>query len=687
MTLSYLHNMKLSTTISVVFFFGFFMPIVIACFLTIRYQRQVLTAELNEDHARTVQVLALGLQEAVWTLVPDVANPLVDAVMTDSRIKRVWVDSEEGPFIRRTQGGDEAGRIQTMQSPIIYHGKLIGNILIDIDTTQMEQILAKQSARYLWIFLGPFLFSTSILFWVLNRKILRPLGRLLHQSEELASKKLDQEFCWMQRDEMGILGQSFEQTRKSLAALFQELEESNARVVGQAAELTKSNEKLQIEVAERCRIGAALIDQQEKLEELISKRTDELTRSNIELKQEIQDRLRVETERREIEIRLQRAEKMEALGTLAGGVAHDLNNILSGIVSYPELLLLDIPPDNPLHNPLQIIQRAGERATIVVQDLLTLARRGVAVNEVLDLVKVVSDYLESPECRKLFDSHSGVKLETHFNSGGLRIKGSPVHIAKAVMNLVSNAAEAITESGTITITIDHHYANEPESDGKGLPSGDLIILSVSDTGSGMRSQDLEHVFEPFYTTKVMGKSGSGLGMAVVWGTVKDHNGHIDIQSKEGAGTKVIIYLPAGQYSESSSLKEIQESSDTEKRSVLVVDDLDAQRIITVSMLKKLGFQATAFASGEEALESLAERGFDLLILDMLMEPGIDGLETYRRSLRLNPKQRAVIASGFSATDRIKEAQKLGSCSYLKKPFLLNDLKRVIREVLELPKKN
>ena len=685
--MSYLPHMKLRTAIGVVFVAGFLVPTLIACFLTIRYQRQVLTAELNEDHARTVQVLALGLREPVWTLVPEAGEPLVDAVMADSRILRVWIDSEGGPFIRRTREKPAEGRIQTMKRAIRFHNKLIGKVLVDIDTIPMEAILSRQSARYLWIFLGPFLFSTGILFWVLNRKIMKPLDRLLRQSEDLSGKKLDREFRWTQRDEMGILGQSFEHTRQSLAVLFLELEQINAHALGQAAELKAVNKNLQAEVAERRRVEAAMIDHQETLEEIIGQRTAELTQSNQELKQEIKDRLRAETEHREIEIKLQRAEKMEALGTLAGGVAHDLNNILSGIVSYPELILLDIPQDSPMHAPLQTIQKAGEKAAFIVQDLLTLARRGVSTTEILDLIEVVSDYLESPEHRKRLESHPGVKVETDFNTGGLNIKGSRVHITKTMMNLVSNAAEAIPETGTVRITIDHGHTDAPEADGKRSPTGHLLVVSVSDTGSGIRREDLEHVFEPFYTTKVMGKSGSGLGMAVVWGTVKDHNGRIDIQSEVGRGTTVAIYLPAARYAKPVARLEPPESTGTGNQTILVVDDVPEQRLITVGMLEKLGFQATAVASGEAALEILAQRSFDLLILDMVMDPGIDGLETYRRCIGLNPNQRAVIASGYSRTDRVKAAQQLGHCLYIKKPFLLDALKRVVCEALDTPGKN
>ncbi len=682
--MSYFHNMKLRSAIGIVFIAGFLSPTLIACFLTIRYQRQVLTAELNADHDRTVQVLALGMREPVWTLVPEAGRPLVDAVMADSRILRVWVDSEEGPFIRRTREPPAGGRIQTRQRPILYHNKQIGAVSVDIDTNPMEAILTRQSVRYLWIFLGPFLFSAAILFWVLNRKIIKPLDRLLRQSEDLSAKKLDREFCWTQRDEMGILGQSFERTRRSLATLFKELEQTNTRALDQAAELKQVNETLKTEVAERRRAETALIHHQETLEEIIGQRTAELTESNRELKQEIEDRLRAEAERREIEIKLQRAEKMEALGTLAGGVAHDLNNILSGIVSYPELILMDLPQESPLHAPLQTIQKAGEKAAFIVQDLLTLARRGVATTEALNLIDVVADYLKSPEHCKILESHPGVQVETQFNTGGLTIKGSRVHITKTIMNLVSNAAEAIPETGIVRITIDPLRTAAHAGGDKSPPAGDLLMLSVSDTGSGIRREDLEYVFEPFYTTKVMGKSGSGLGMAVVWGTVKDHNGRIDIQSEVGRGTTVTIYFPAAQPAEPVAPRELPPTTGARNQTILVVDDIAEQRLITVGMLKKLGFQATAVDSGEAALEVLAQRRFDLLILDMVMDPGIDGLETYHRCIQRNPNQRAVIASGYSQNNRVKAAQQLGPCLYIKKPFLLNALNQVVHEALKAP---
>ena len=682
--MSWLSSMKLRTTIMVVFMAGFIIPTIIAGLLTIQNQRQVLTAELNQEHARTVQMLALGLKEPVLTLIPKIGEQLVNTVMTNKRILRVQVDSDKGVFIHRKREPPPDGPIQTMKSPIIHHGKRIGEVTVDIDMNLMEAIIAKQSDRYFFISLGPFFFSTMILFWVLNYKILDPLNRLLRQSEDLAQKKLDQKFHWTRKDEMGIIGQRFEQTRQSLASLFFELEQSRVHTLGQTAELKKINANLETEVVERQRAEAALIDHQEKLEEIITQRTAELTKSNRKLKHEVRDRLRAESERKAFEIKLQRAEKMEALGTLAGRVAHDLNNLLSGIVCYPELILMDIPKDSPIHNPLLTIQKAGEKAAVIVQDFLTLAPRNVVTTEAVDLSEIVSEYLNSPEYRKLLESHLGIDVKTEFDTGGLKLTGSRVHLIKTLKNLVSNAAETIPETGVIRISIQHGHVHPAMTNIWQRPEEEFLIMKVSDTGAGICPEDLEHVFEPFYTTKVMGQSGSGLEMAVVLGTVNNHNGRIDIQSEVGHGTEVTIYFPTAHHNKSSDHQGIPKNTDSENETILVVDDMDEQRSITVRMLERMGFNAMSVESGEAALELMTKRRFDLLILDMIMEPGIDGLETFRRCLTLNPNQRAVIASGYSRTDQIKKVQQLGHCHYIKKPFLLNSLKQVVREALDAP---
>jgi PAS domain S-box-containing protein len=391
---------------------------------------------------------------------------------------------------------------------------------------------------------------------------------------------------------------------------------------------------------------------------------------------------RADQTRRELLIQLQRAQKMEAIGTLAGGVAHDLNNILSGIVSYPELLLMDLAEDSPLRKPILTIKKSGERAAAIVQDLLTLARRGVETPEVMNLNQVVTDYLASPEFAKLKLNHPDVSVDVELEGRLLNMVGSPAHLSKTLMNLVVNAAEAMPNGGRVTIRTQNEYRERLVSGYKELLQGELVVLSVADTGIGIPPEDIERIFEPFYTKKTMGRSGTGLGMAVVWGSVKDHRGHIDVKSRVDHGTTVTLFFPATRL-EVREPEQVQPNQFKGRgEGVLVVDDIKEQREIAGEILTKLGYTVATAASGEEALDHLRRQPVDLVVLDMIMEPGIDGLETFRRIQAVRPGQKTIIASGYSESARVREAQRLGAGSYVRKPYLLETFGRAVRAELD-----
>jgi signal transduction histidine kinase/ActR/RegA family two-component response regulator len=397
----------------------------------------------------------------------------------------------------------------------------------------------------------------------------------------------------------------------------------------------------------------------------------------------ISERVTAAMEKKRLLDQLQRAQKMEALGMLAGGVAHDLNNVLSGLVSYPELILMDLPEESPLQKPIRTIQQSGERAANIVQDLLTLARRGVSVAEIVSLNRVVREYLKSPEYETLRSHHPDFKVETELADDLLDISGSPVHLAKTVMNLISNSAEATMRAGLIRIKTENRYIDTPIKGYDDIEEGDYVVLTVSDNGIGISHEDINRIFEPFYTKKVMGRSGTGLGMAVVWGTVKDHRGYIDILSEPAQGTTVTIYLPSTkEHRMQTRAPETVENLMGDGERILVVDDVKEQREIATGMLTRLGYDVASVSSGEAAVDYLREQRVDLLVLDMIMEPGIDGLETYRRAIHIHPGQRAVITSGFSESDRVQEARRLGAGHYVKKPYRLETIARAVREVLK-----
>ncbi|MFH1569667.1 MAG: ATP-binding protein, partial [Gemmatimonadota bacterium] len=404
-----------------------------------------------------------------------------------------------------------------------------------------------------------------------------------------------------------------------------------------------------------------------------------------EAQQEIRERQRAERERAALEARLQRVEKMELVGNLAGGVAHDLNNILTAIVGFPDLMLLGLPEDSPWRRPLLSIRKAGEQAAAIVSDLLTMARRAVAVDKVVCLNAVVSEYLESPQYDELRSRFPEVAVEARLAGGLPNVMGSPVHLGETVMNLVANAMEAMPAGGQLVISTENRCLDRPIRGYDEVAQGDYVVLQVSDTGSGVAPEDLDRIFEPFYTKKQMGRSGTGLGMAVVWGAVKDHHGYIDLESALGEGTTFTLYFPVSRERVEKRASPVESAEYMGRgESILVVDDMEEQRQLAAALLEKLGYSVATAAGGDEAVEHLQQRSVDLLVLDMIMEDGMDGLDTFRRILELHPRQRAIIASGFTETDRVREAQRLGAGAFVKKPYLLEKLGMAVRAELDRP---
>ena len=452
--------------------------------------------------------------------------------------------------------------------------------------------------------------------------------------------------------------------------------------MGKMSDLTK---RLHHELKERKRFEKELQRYKEELEKLVEDRTKQLLKSNEMLKQEMIEREKAGIENQKLEASLKRAEKMEAVGILAGSVAHDLNNILSGIVTYPELILLDIPEDSPIREPILTIQKSGERAAAVVQDLLTLARRGIFDTQILNLNHVLSDILESPEFLKLAAYYPDTQIETDLQPDLFNLHGSQVHLSKAIMNLIANAMEAMKGVGQLIISTSNLYIDQPTGNYDVVVEGEYVALRISDNGEGIPEEDLNRVFEPFYTKKVMGRSGTGLGLAIVWGTIKDHEGYVDLQSVEGEGTTFTLYFPSTR--EAAFIGEHRlnlEDYSGSGESILVIDDVELQRKVCTAMLEKLNYTVSSVSSREEAIQYLTNHSVDLLILDMILEGGIDGLETYRKIIDVHPGQKAIIASGFTESDCVKKAQELGAGTYIKKPYAIETLGMSVKNELRSP---
>jgi signal transduction histidine kinase/ActR/RegA family two-component response regulator len=604
------------------------------------------TAALTFQDNRTAEEILLALSaepnvEAACIFQPDgtifAAYPFGTAkeTLSKSLATERQMAAIEKDFAPHWTGHRFSKKYLDLARPITLNKKTIGHIVIHVNLHRLYSRLAWSGFMVIGL-MCLLVLLTQIIAAQLHRSISDPLLALVNTMEAVTKQKnyaLRAEK--RSNDELGILIDGF-------------------------------NDMLS-RVQERDR---QLDEHRQHLEDQVSKRTLELKQSNDQLKWEIK-------ERKEVQERLDRAQRMEAVGTLAAGVAHDLNNILSGLVSYPDLLLMRLPVDSDMRQPLNTIRTSGQKAAAIVQDLLTLARRGITTAEVVDLRAIIEDYLVSPEHCKMISYHPDVRIETRFDPDLMNIAGSPVHLSKALMNLISNAAEAISGKGVISLSLRNQYIDIPIHGYDRVQPGDYIRMTVSDTGHGIAPKDLQRIFEPFYTKKKLGRSGTGLGMAVVWGTVKDHHGYIDVQSREGAGTRFDLYFPVTRREHKPEMQFRVADHRGAGQAILVVDDIKEQREIASGILRDLGYRVHTADSGEGAVAFLNNHCVDLLLLDMIMEPGMDGLDTYRQVLRRYPRQRAVIASGYSENDRVREAQRLGAGIYVRKPYTIENLAQAI----------
>jgi signal transduction histidine kinase/CheY-like chemotaxis protein len=386
-------------------------------------------------------------------------------------------------------------------------------------------------------------------------------------------------------------------------------------------------------------------------------------------------------EKEQTQAELQRAKRMESIGLMAGGVAHDLNNILSGIVGYPELLLHDLPKDSALREPIEAIHESGQRAATVVADLLTVARGAASIREIHNLNSLTQEYLNSPEYSKLKSLYPNVTCHHQFATTQAELLCSPVHIKKCLMNLVANAAEAIVNAGEIVVSTYNIQITAADSATPDLEEGVYVVLSIQDTGPGISNTDIAHIFEPFYTKKTMGRSGTGLGLTVVWNTMEDHNGRVFVESDE-KGTYFQLFFPVTKKKDLTHGKNDMAKEFTGNgEHIFVVDDESQLRDIASQMLRTLGYKVNSAGSGELAIEFVKKNPVDLIVLDMLMEPGINGRQTYEKILKLYPNQKAIIASGFSKNEDVKATLRLGASGFTKKPYSMNQLGRAVTEAL------
>ncbi|MEW5744937.1 MAG: PAS domain S-box protein [Nitrospirota bacterium] len=385
------------------------------------------------------------------------------------------------------------------------------------------------------------------------------------------------------------------------------------------------------------------------------------------------------TNQKKLEQQLIQAQKMEAVGKLAGGVAHDFNNILTAIISYGNLLQMSLTADDPSRTYIDQILALADRAAILTQSLLAFSRRQIMNPREVDLNEII-DRIEKILSRLIGED---VELRVSRSGESLPVMADVGQVEQVLMNLATNARDAMPEGGVLSISTEQRVITGEfvRSHGYGAP-GVFALIKVSDTGVGMDEATRTRIFEPFFTTKEMGK-GTGLGLAIVWGIVKQHNGYINVYSEPGKGTTFRIYLPlvtagAGKEPSAAPLPALATGAET----ILVAEDETAVRDTTVALLEKFGYRVITAADGEEAVRKFGENRDDiqLLLFDVVM-PKKNGREAYEAIRRLKPGIKVLFTSGYASDIMYKRGILEEGFDFISKPFTPRDLLNKVREVL------
>jgi signal transduction histidine kinase len=556
---------------------------------------------------------------------------------------------------------DALDQVNRQANQFLHELNLVAEQISQLAKRKVERIgdYSRTTRRVNIASLSALLAAILFALFFIERKLFNPLASLMEFVREISGSdtSLAKRIPSHRRDEIGELGQS-------VNIMLDRLEKT-----------TVSRDQLQKEVMERKRAEAALRHITEGLDAEVSKRTTELQRSYEELKSEILERKLAEQKNDQLRVQLLQAQKMDAIGRLAGGLAHDFNNVLTGMIMSAELAAESIGSDSKLHKNLRDIQEFGKRGGTLTRQLLTFSRQQVIKPVVLNVNFIVEGMLTM--LHRLIGETIALSFQKAPEIG--RIKADPGQLEQVLMNLVVNARDAMPrggsihiETGNVTLT---HEALLISSD---MEAGPYVQLCVTDTGHGMDPATRDKVFEPFFTTKPVGK-GTGLGLSTVYGIVKNCSGAIDIESAPHQGTRIKILFPMT----AEKTMPVSETScpfipmDSYRRislRIMLVEDEETVRDSTQAILQKLGHTVTAFSDPIEAATRfhMDPKGVDLLISDVIM-PGYDGPELYSRLLPANPELKVLFISGYAAHHIPQKIATHHNTRFLQKPFTLNQL--------------
>jgi two-component system cell cycle sensor histidine kinase/response regulator CckA len=414
-----------------------------------------------------------------------------------------------------------------------------------------------------------------------------------------------------------------------------------------------------------------------RLENIVQERTSQLTLTNKELRSEIEERKRAEEQRKDLEGKLEQAQKMKALGTLAGGIAHDFNNLLMGIQGNASLMLMDIDSSHPHFEKMKNTEQYVMRGAELTRQLLGFARGGKYEVKSTDLNELIQKSSEMFGRTK-----KEITIYTNYQNDIWSVNVDRGQIEQVLLNLFVNAWQAMPGGGNLNILTENVSLDTEQMNEDGIKPGRYVKVSVTDTGIGMDQETQKKIFDPFFTTKEMSR-GTGLGLASAYGIIKNHDGFIEVSSEAGKGSTFSFYLPSS-HDEIVALQEPSYHKAVKgTETILLIDDEDMIIHVAGGMLKKLGYKVISATSGEKAIDIFKgkKNEIDMVILDMVM-PGMSGGKTYDVLKEINPAVKVLLSSGYSMSGEAVKILDRGCDGFIQKPFDINQLSHKIRDILD-----
>ena len=638
-------RLKLRFSIMLAVVVGLLIPAAVGSLLTLNYEQRALADRLSADHARLTEILAFGVENALWNVSPDSARPLVHSVLGDERVVRVVVQDEYfGVLLAGEHPERRTGRQFERTREVVRDGRPIGRVTVEIDSGLYDAELSKARATLILIVLGQLLLALLLIVGLLNARLIAPIRRLMNESERLARRELDVPFVWHRGDELGSLGAGLERTRQSLQALFDELE--------------AKNRQLSDDIRRRIDVEQELKRHREHLEDRIRERTAELE---------------VARDKAEVANR--------AKSAFLAGMSHELRTPLNAILGYAQILQHDKSLAERSAAGLATIQQSGEHLLALINDILDLSRIEAGRLDLFVNPIDLAAFLQGIADTMRIKAEQKGLLFTLDSDGALpcAVQVDDKRLRQVLLNLLDNAVK-FTDRGGVSLRV------------RRLPGDDArprLRFEVEDTGVGIEATQLASIFLPFEQAGDPRRrlGGAGLGLAVSRQLIRRMGSDIDVHSEVGRGSRFWFDIDAAAAEAAPAAAPPRPhivGYEGPRKKVLVVDDIEGNRAVMSDLLSSLGFDVLEADNGATGLRVAQEQRPDLVLMDILM-PVMDGLAATQR-LRQSPDGADVpvimVSAGASDSERENSAR-VGGNAFLMKPIDFEDLFRHIGALLQL----